>query len=77
MTEEELVKTERHYQSEEGKKAYATLTLAQSKMNEYIIGKSNEAMQKELAVFMEKVKAVAQQVVREKQLRQQTNPDTK
>ena len=77
MTEEELVKTERHYQSDEGKKAYATISLAQSKTNEYIITKTNEVMQKEMGVFMEKVKAIAQQAQREKQLRQQTNPDAK
>ena len=77
MTEEELVKTERHYQSDEGKKAYATLSLAQSKMNEYILAKSNEVMQQEMAGFMDKVKAIAQQALREKQQRQPTNPDTK
>jgi hypothetical protein len=77
MTDEELVKTERHYQSDEGKKAHATISLAQSKMNEYIIAKSTEVMQKEMGAFMEKVKAIAQQVQREKQQRQLTNPDTK
>ena len=61
LTDDELDQAERYYGSTEGKKTHAAITASQQKMQTYVMGKSNEVLQSEMAGFLETVKkAVAE-----------------
>ncbi len=58
LTDDELGQAERYYGSTEGKKTHAAIAASQQKMQTYVMGKSNEVLQSEMAGFLETVKKV-------------------
>lgn len=59
LSEDELVATERHYQTETGKKSYEALSNSQARMIDYINAKQNEAMKAKMSALISKVRDAA------------------
>lgn len=59
LSEDELIATERHYQTETGKKSYTALANSQARMTDYIVAKQTEAMKERTGALLAKVREAA------------------